>query len=130
MRSNKNIKTTEGDPHIKGKRRQIAQEIAYQEGPTGGVKRAQAVVTNPTHLAIAIGYERDVDAAPYIFAMGKDILAERMIKIAENNDIPVVRNIPLRINYGMKEKFMNLFLKIPMKRWLKFSLGCLFKYGT
>lgn len=88
-------KNSEGDPHIKSKRRQIAQEIAYQEGPTGGVKRAQAVVTNPTHLAIAIGYSRDVDAAPYILAMGEDTLAERIVKIAEANDIPVVRNIKL-----------------------------------
>lgn len=88
-------KNTEGDPHIKSKRRQIAQEIAYQEGPTGGVKRAQAVVTNPTHLAIALGYSREVDAAPYILAMGEDMLAERIIKTAEANDIPVVRNIKL-----------------------------------
>lgn len=88
-------KNSEGDPHIKGKRRQIAQEIAYQEGPTGGVKRAQAVVTNPTHLAIALGYNRDVDAAPYIVAMGEGGLAERIVKIAEANDIPIIRNIKL-----------------------------------
>jgi type III secretion protein U len=88
-------KNSEGDPHIKSKRKQIAQEIAYQEGPSGGIKRAQAIVTNPTHLAIAIGYEKEVDAAPYILAMGKDALAERMIKIAEQYDIPVLRNIPL-----------------------------------
>lgn len=88
-------KNSEGDPHIKGKRRQIAQEIAYQEGPTGGVKKAQAVVTNPTHLAIAIGYDKDMDAAPYILAMGENILAERIVKIAEANDIPIVRNIKL-----------------------------------
>lgn len=88
-------KNTEGDPHIKGKRKQIAQEIAYQDGPAGGVKRAQAVVTNPTHLAIAIGYEKHVDAAPYILAMGKDLLAERMIKMAEKHNVPVLRNIPL-----------------------------------
>lgn len=88
-------KNSEGDPHIKSKRKQIAQEIAYQEGPAGGVRRAKAVVTNPTHLAVAIGYERDVDAAPYILAMGKDGLAERMIKLAEQYDVPVLRNIPL-----------------------------------
>lgn len=88
-------KNSEGDPHIKSKRRQIAQEIAYQEGPTGGVRKAQAVVTNPTHLAIAIGYQREVDAAPYILAMGENILAERIVKIAEANNIPVVRNIKL-----------------------------------
>jgi len=88
-------KNSEGDPHIKGKRRQIAQEIAYQEGPTGGVKRAQAVVTNPTHLAIALGYNKEVDAAPYIIAMGEDMLAERIIQIAKMHDIPIMRNIKL-----------------------------------
>lgn len=89
-------KNSEGDPHIKGKRRQIAQEIAYQEGgPSGGVKSAQAVVTNPTHLAIAIGYQRELDSAPFILAMGQDHLAERMITLAKRYDVPVLRNIPL-----------------------------------
>lgn len=88
-------KNTEGDPHIKGERRRQAQEIAYSEGPAGGVRKAQAVVTNPTHLAIAIGYQKDVDMAPFILAMGKDELAERMIKIAKQYDVPVVRNIKL-----------------------------------
>lgn len=88
-------KNTEGDPHIKGKRRQIAQEIAYQDGPTGAVRRAQAVITNPTHLAVAIGYEKDMDVAPYILAMGADLLAEQMIKIAERYEVPIMRNIPL-----------------------------------
>ena len=46
-------KNSEGDPHIKGKTKQIAQEIAYEEGPAGGLQKAAAVVTNPTHLAIA-----------------------------------------------------------------------------
>lgn len=89
------FKNTEGDPHIKGKRRQIAQEIAYQEGPTGGIKKAQAVVTNPTELAIAIGYERTVDAAPYVLGMGKDLLAKRMVALAKQYNIPVLRNIAL-----------------------------------
>lgn len=88
-------KNMEGDPHIKSKRRQIAQEVAYQDGPAGGVKRAQTVVTNPTHLAIAIGYQREYDAAPYILAMGEGLLADRIIKLAEMNKIPVVRNIKL-----------------------------------
>lgn len=88
-------KNTEGDPHIKGKRRQIAQEIAYQDGPANSVRRAQAVITNPTHLAIAIGYERNVDPAPYILIMGKEFLAEKIIKLAAEYDVPVLRNIPL-----------------------------------
>lgn len=88
-------KNTEGDPQIKGKRKQLAQEVAYQEGPVGAIKRAQAVVTNPTHLAVAIAYNREIDPAPYIVAMGKDGLAERMITMAGQFNIPVVRNISL-----------------------------------
>lgn len=88
-------KNTEGDPHIKGKRRQIAQEIAYSEGPAGGVKRAQAVVTNPQHIAVALGYNKEVDAAPYIIAMGQDLIAQRIIKMAEIYGVPVIRNIKL-----------------------------------
>lgn len=88
-------KNSEGDPHIKSKRKQIAQELAYSEGPSGGVKKASAVVTNPVHLAVAIGYNKELDAAPYILAMGEGILAERIINIAEQNHIPVVRNIKL-----------------------------------
>lgn len=88
-------KNTEGDPHIKGKRKQIAQEIAYEQGPQQGVKEAAAVVTNPTHLAIAIGYKKGVDQAPYIVAMAKDLLAERLIKMAKGYNVPIVRNIKL-----------------------------------
>lgn len=88
-------KDTEGDPLIKSKRKQIAQEIAYSEGPGAGAARAKAVVTNPTHLAIALGFDKELDAAPYILAMGRDFLAERIIKIAEDNKVPIVRNIPL-----------------------------------
>jgi type III secretion protein U len=88
-------KNTEGDPHIKGHRRQIAQEIAYEQGPAQGMKEASAVVTNPTHLAVAIGYKKGVDQAPYIVAMAKDVLAERLIKLAKDYNVPVVRNIKL-----------------------------------
>lgn len=88
-------KNSEGDPHIKGKRRQIAQELAYSDGPMGGVKGASAIVTNPTHLAIAIGYDRTVDAAPYILGMGQDLLAQRMVVLAKQHGVPVVRNITL-----------------------------------
>lgn len=88
-------KNTEGDPQIKGHRRQLAQEIAYQDGPAAGVKQAKAVVTNPTHLAIAIGYKQGTDPAPYITAMGKGTNAETIIKLAGQYGIPIVRNIPL-----------------------------------
>ncbi len=88
-------KNSEGDPHIKGKRKQIAQEIAYQEGPAAGVQRAKALVTNPTHLAIALAYEKGLDQAPYITAMGQDAMAQTMITIAKRHNIPVMQNVPL-----------------------------------
>lgn len=88
-------KNTEGDPQIKSKRRQIAQEIAYEQGPGAGVRKAQALVTNPTHLAIAVGYRKNVDKAPFILGMGKDFVAENMIKIAKEHNVPIVRNIKL-----------------------------------
>ena len=88
-------KNTEGDPMIKSRRKHLAQEIAYQDGPAGAVKKAQAVVTNPTHLAIVIAYNKETDVAPYIVAMGDDLLAERLIKMAHEYDVPVVRNINL-----------------------------------
>jgi type III secretion protein U len=92
-------KDTEGDPHIKGKRRQIAQETAYQD--SGVVKKARAVVTNPTHIAVAIGYEKS-SPAPYVLAMGVGMVAEEIILIAEQSGIPIVRNVPLA--HSLREK--------------------------
>jgi type III secretion protein U len=88
-------KNTEGDPQIKSKRRHMMQEIVYQEGPLASLKRAKALITNPTHLAVAIAYEAEIDPAPYILCMGKDRLAEQMVKIADQLNLPIVRNIGL-----------------------------------
>lgn len=88
-------KNTEGDPQIKGKRKQIAHEIAYSDGPGASIKKAAAIVTNPVHLAIAVGYNREIDMAPYILAMGEGLLAERILYFAEQFEVPVVRNVEL-----------------------------------
>lgn len=88
-------KDTEGDPHIKGRRRQIGQEIAYEEGSVNNVKRSKAVVTNPTHLAIAFEYDPEVQPAPKITVKGSGKIAEIIIKEAEAHHIPIVRNVPL-----------------------------------
>ncbi|MFZ4773371.1 MAG: type III secretion system export apparatus subunit SctU [Chlamydiia bacterium] len=87
-------KDTEGDPHIKGRRRQIAREIAYSEGPSA-TSRARAVITNPTHLAVAIEYDAVDKNVPVIATMGADRIAEEIIKIAVEHDIPIMRNIDL-----------------------------------
>ncbi len=87
-------KDSEGDPHIKGKRRQIAQEIAYQDGP-GAAKRARAIITNPTHIAVAIEYNAAEEPAPKIVTMGLDGVAEQIIKVALDNNVPIMRNVDL-----------------------------------
>lgn len=88
------FKDTEGDPHIKGKRRQAAQEIAYQEGPRA-VKRARAVVTNPIHIAVALSYSEKTEPAPRILVMGRGITADQIVKLAVEYNVPIMRNVAL-----------------------------------
>lgn len=88
-------KNSEGDPQIKGKRKEIAREMAYGDGGAA-VKRSKAVVSNPQHLAIAIGYEPENNIpAPFILAIGKDNQAKEILKQAEKYDVPIMRNVPL-----------------------------------
>jgi type III secretion protein U len=87
-------KDTEGDPHIKGKRKQIAQEIAYQEGPAS-IKRSKAIITNPIHIAVALSYTEKTEPAPRILFMGKGLIADQMIKLAVDYNIPIMRNVAL-----------------------------------
>ncbi len=96
-------KDTEGDPQIKGKRKQTAQEIAYQEGPSG-VKRARAVITNPIHIAVAIEYDENVEPAPKIITMGQGIMADLIVKAAVEYHVPIMRNVELAHTLYQKGK--------------------------
>jgi type III secretion protein U len=87
-------KDLEGNPEIKSKRRQLAQEIAYEDS-TSQIRRAKALVTNPHDIAIAIGYEPEKYAAPWILAKGTESKARAMIAVAEKYNIPIMRNVPL-----------------------------------
>lgn len=94
---------TEGDPYLKSRRKQVAQEIAYQEGP-GATSRARAVITNPTHLAVALEYDEKVEPAPKIVTMGQGPIADQIIRIAEENRIPIMRNPSLAYDLTAKGK--------------------------
>jgi type III secretion protein U len=87
-------KDTEGDPMIKGKRRELFREIAYQEGPRAA-RRARAIITNPTHIAVALKYNPEEEPAPIILTMGAGAIAEQIIKIGLENKIPIMRNVDL-----------------------------------
>lgn len=84
-------KESEGDPQIKGKRQQIRQKMAQQR-ISQSVPTATLVVTNPTHYAVALRYERGRDHAPVCVAKGADLVAARIRAIAHENEIPVIES--------------------------------------
>ena len=88
------IKEDMGDPMIRGRRKQKAREIA-QNRVGVEVPKADALIVNPTHIAIAIRYERGTDNAPRVTAKGKDNVADLMRKLARENSIPIVKDVPL-----------------------------------
>jgi flagellar biosynthesis protein FlhB len=87
------FRQTEGDPLIKGKIRQIRQARMKRRMMTA-VKRASVVITNPTHFAVALQYERGMNA-PVCLAKGVDALARKIRAVAEEHGIPIVENPPL-----------------------------------
>lgn len=97
-------KQMEGDPQIKGKIKQKQREMSRQR-MMQSVSDATVVITNPTHLAIALKYEEGGDMeAPKVVAKGADYLALKIKTIAKENDIPVIENKPLaRMMYDKVE---------------------------
>ena len=87
-------KQTEGDPQIKGRIRQKMQE-ASRRRMMQDLPRADVVITNPTHFAVAILYDPDVADAPMVLAKGSDHLAARIKEVARENHIEIVENKPL-----------------------------------
>mgnify|MGYP006274913271 CR=1 FL=1 len=87
-------KTMEGDPHIKGHRKQLHQELMHEDS-VQKTREASVVVTNPTHLAIALHYDEEETPLPVVLAKGEGHLAERMVQAAREAGVPVMQNIPL-----------------------------------
>ncbi len=87
-------KEMEGDPHIKSKRKQLHQELIAQNS-INNVRKAKVLVTNPTHYAVALDYEKGRTPLPVVLAKGDGQLAKRMIKVAQEEGIPIMRNVPL-----------------------------------
>jgi flagellar biosynthetic protein FlhB len=88
------FKQAEGDPHIKGRLRQIRMDRARQR-MMQAVPEADVVVTNPTHFAIALSYKPEDMEAPIVVAKGQDEIARKIREVAEENDITIVENKPL-----------------------------------
>ncbi len=87
-------KQTEGDPHVKSRIRAIQREMA-QKRMMAEVPEADVVITNPTHLAVALSYEAGRMEAPRVVAKGSGHVAQRIKEIARENGIPVIEDRPL-----------------------------------
>lgn len=87
-------KGSEGDPQIKGQRKQLHQEM-MQNDAVNQSREATVLITNPTHLAIALRYNEEETPLPMVLAKGEGALAERMIQAAREAGVPVMQNIPL-----------------------------------
>ena len=88
------FKNTEGDPQIKGRQRRKMQETS-QRRMMHDVPKADVVITNPTHLAVAVKYDADVNAAPVVLAKGEEYVAQKIKEVARENNIEIVENKPL-----------------------------------
>jgi flagellar biosynthetic protein FlhB len=87
------FKQSQGDPHIKGRLRQLRHARMKKRMMTA-VPKASVIITNPTHYAVALSYERGM-TAPICVAKGVDLIALKIREIARQHDIPIVENVPL-----------------------------------
>ena len=85
-------KDAEGDPQIKGQQKQRMREASMRR-MMQDVPKADVVITNPTHIAVALSYNPDESSAPVVIAKGADFLAERIKDVARENNILIKENV-------------------------------------
>jgi flagellar biosynthetic protein FlhB len=87
-------RSAEGDPRVRMARRQMARRL-LQRQMLSAVPTADVVVTNPTHYAVALKYERGKDKAPVVLAKGERLFAKRIKELAADHDVPMIENKPV-----------------------------------
>ncbi len=87
-------KQTEGDPQIKSKIREKQRQIAMRR-MMQDIPKADVVITNPTHFAVALRYNDESENAPKVIAKGQDLIAQNIKRIASENNVPLFENKPL-----------------------------------
>jgi len=90
-------KQLEGDPHVKGKRKQKQREMSMNR-MMQAVPSSDVIVANPTHFAVALKYDKENDYAPQVVAKGADLIAQKIKEIGRKNGVPIVENRPLARN--------------------------------
>ncbi|MBP7480727.1 MAG: flagellar biosynthesis protein FlhB [Spirochaetaceae bacterium] len=87
-------KNLEGDPYVKGRLRQYMRDLMSQN-MSANVAKADVIITNPTHYAVAVQYDKTVMQGPMVTAKGVDSVAQRIKEIAQEHDVDIVENRPL-----------------------------------
>ena len=95
------VKENEGDPYVKQRRKQLHQEWS-QQNMLNAVRGSNVVVTNPTHIAVALQFEPGVTDLPVVVAKGEGFQAEEIKRAAEEAGVPILQNVPLA--RGLNEK--------------------------
>jgi len=88
------FKNTEGNPEVKSRQRSKMREVS-QRRMMQDVPKADVIITNPTHLSVAIAYDNETAKAPIVLAKGEDYLAMKIREAAKENNIEIVENKPL-----------------------------------
>ena len=87
-------KETQGDPYLKARLREMQRELVMKN-MIRDVPRADVVVTNPTHFAVALQYDKETMEAPTLIAKGADSMALKIRQVAKENNVPIMENRPL-----------------------------------
>jgi flagellar biosynthetic protein FlhB len=87
-------KNMEGDPQVKGRIKQIQRDMS-RKSMLQDVKEADVVITNPTHIAVALKYEQNIHRAPVVVAKGADFVALKIKEVARENNIKIIEDKPL-----------------------------------
>jgi len=119
------MKQQEGSPQVKARQRARAREL-LRRGIRKGVKEASVIITNPTHIAIALRY-RPAEGAPVVTAKGYDEVAQHIKELARDYDVPIVENKPLARALAAKVKVGKV---IPMDLFVAVAEVLAFVYRT
>ena len=87
-------KQSDGDPQVKSKIKEKQRQMAMSR-MMSEVPEADVIITNPTHYAVAVKYDKEISDAPYVLAKGQDLIAQNIKDIASEEEITIVENKPL-----------------------------------
>ncbi|MEX2964301.1 flagellar biosynthesis protein FlhB [Microbulbifer sp. TYP-18] len=115
------IKRREGDPNIKQRRKELQQELRSRGGGVGNVPSADVIVTNPTHISVALRYDPGTMVAPKVIAKGQDDLAMAIQEAARKHGVKIIRRVKLARELYKSTKlndYISVELYMPVARLL------------